>query len=268
MYDELDRNFEGNEDFTVDPNGISFISEFYLGNTGKGNAYAEPFYDDLHGLPPVFLAWDENETLSVSWAFQTNTLLLNEEWCDFFRENRFLVGVSLDGYDLVYLLSRGEVNACGLVGNCGTQFVAEADGSVYPCDFYVLDRWLLGNIREQSLAELFDSETGCVFRSRPAERPLCEKCPYLRICGGGCRRMQASVCYRVGDAECGYRMLLDRILPDLTRMASASGIITVQTLPASHPAPPSLPRGSDSTTVSSTTAGSRQSRSRPICFST
>lgn len=30
-------------------------------------------------------------------ALQTNALLIDEEWCDFFRENNFLVGVSIDG---------------------------------------------------------------------------------------------------------------------------------------------------------------------------
>lgn len=34
--------------------------------------------------------------------------------------------------------------ACGMAGVCGMQHVVEADGSVYPCDFYVLDGYRLG----------------------------------------------------------------------------------------------------------------------------
>ena len=33
----------------------------------------------------------------VTNGMQTNGTLIDEEWCDFFRENKFLVGVSLDG---------------------------------------------------------------------------------------------------------------------------------------------------------------------------
>lgn len=34
---------------------------------------------------------------TIQWTMQTNGVLLNEEWCNFFRENNFLVGLSLDG---------------------------------------------------------------------------------------------------------------------------------------------------------------------------
>ena len=32
-------------------------------------------------------------------------------------------------------------------GYCTCQFVIEANGGTYPCDFYVIDGWYLGNIR-------------------------------------------------------------------------------------------------------------------------
>jgi len=35
--------------------------------------------------------------MQVNNAFQTNATLLDDEWCQFFHENHFLIGVSLDG---------------------------------------------------------------------------------------------------------------------------------------------------------------------------
>ena len=34
--------------------------------------------------------------------------------------------------------------SCGVCGTCAKEYVVEADGSVYPCDFYVLDEWRPG----------------------------------------------------------------------------------------------------------------------------
>lgn len=61
----IDREFEGNEDFTVRPSGMDWIGGIYVGEAHKGEIYAEPYYDDFHGMPPTFLAWDANESLSV-----------------------------------------------------------------------------------------------------------------------------------------------------------------------------------------------------------
>ena len=42
------------------------------------------------------IKYNKND-ISVTNALQTNGLLLDEEWCQFFKENHFLVGVSIDG---------------------------------------------------------------------------------------------------------------------------------------------------------------------------
>ena len=34
---------------------------------------------------------------TIQYTMQTNGILLDEDWCDFFRENNFLIGLSIDG---------------------------------------------------------------------------------------------------------------------------------------------------------------------------
>jgi uncharacterized protein len=75
-------------------------------------------YIEVHDTPEINFAWQGGEPtlLGVDYfrrlvalqqkyangkqitnAFQTNGVLLNDEWAELFRENKFLVGVSIDG---------------------------------------------------------------------------------------------------------------------------------------------------------------------------
>lgn len=79
--------------------------------------------------------------------------------------------------------------SCGLSGRCALQHVIEADGSVYPCDFYCLDEWKLGNILQDDYPELDSSPTAQRFlRESMAVQEGCDGCEYRFICRGGCRR--------------------------------------------------------------------------------
>lgn len=121
--------------------------------------------------------------------------------------------------DLVNLLAFGEETACGITGRCLPQIVVEADGSVYPCDFYMLDGYRAGNLCRQSLFTLLEIPVMSEFRYRAKENDLCLFCKYLEICGGGCRRMREAVCYTKKETYCGYRDFLDSALGDLGRIA-------------------------------------------------
>lgn len=116
--------------------------------------------------------------------------------------------------DIANLFFRRQVTACGMTGQCSLQYVVEADGSVYPCDFYVMDEYKLGNLTVQTpleLAQHYRSE--CKNQPEWVLREICASCRYRTMCGGGCKRMRENM-YIAGD-YCGYRELLNRILVPL-----------------------------------------------------
>ncbi len=122
--------------------------------------------------------------------------------------------------DIVNLLVRREVTACGLHGDCQLQYVVEANGGVYPCDFYVLDRYYGGNLARQPLHEIAEQLQNTNFLQSRAELPApCAQCRYLALCQGGCKRLQWAM-YVDDNGYCGYRQLLDTIGQPLCTVGS------------------------------------------------
>lgn len=78
---------------------------------------------------------------------------------------------------------------CGMLGRCSMQSVIEADGSIYPCDFYVLDRYKLGNLNTDDYPAVVQAleKSGFIQDSlTPADE--CRRCEWAALCRGGCRR--------------------------------------------------------------------------------
>lgn len=109
--------------------------------------------------------------------------------------------------------------SCGMSGTCACYFLVEADGGVYPCDFYVLDRWRLGSVGSGTLEEMMNGSVSADFieesRTVPAD---CEGCRWYPLCRNGCKRER--------DPETGknwlctaYRTFFDYAYPRLEEIA-------------------------------------------------
>lgn len=259
--------------------------------------------------------------ITVHYSIQTNGLLLNKEWCAFFKENGFLVGVSLDGPEPIHDLNRLDIKGggtflqvkksvslleqygvdynilcvvtkatarrcaalfsfferlgakhlqfipcldpleegaahpyslrprqygsflikafdfwmetnrkgkelhirsfenillllqgrpaeqCGAMGFCTAQFVVEADGSIYPCDFYVLDTYRCGNVKDCTITDVQKSTRLRAFMDDTVPKPvLCKSCPVYRLCGGGCKRYRSF--FGKEEGYCPYQAFL------------------------------------------------------------
>lgn len=59
---------------------------------------------------------------------------------------------------------------CGTRGRCSLYTVVEADGTAYPCDFYCIDRYALGNLADCTIEAL---------QHTPGSRGLFGALPYL-----------------------------------------------------------------------------------------
>ena len=97
---------------------------------------------------------------------------------------------SVRNFDNLVRLSRGyRAEMCGMNGHCERQFVIEADGTAYPCDFFCLDAYETGNINECGFSALESSPTAVRFlKEGSVLREECAACAYYKLCGGGCRR--------------------------------------------------------------------------------
>ncbi len=91
--------------------------------------------------------------------------------------------------ELMFLVTGAGCPSCTMSGQCRNQMVMEADGSVYPCDFYVLDQYRIGNIMTDSLEELIKrGEESSFIAESMIQKESCKICRWYSWCRGGCRR--------------------------------------------------------------------------------
>ena len=112
--------------------------------------------------------------------------LFDAWFCDW-QHNRYTSVRLFDDY--VHLMMGQPAGMCATHGACGGYCAVEADGSVYPCDFYVLDEWNLGSVTTTPLLSILQSDRALRFLRESANRPAeCAACRYRALCGGGCKR--------------------------------------------------------------------------------
>lgn len=127
--------------------------------------------------------------------------------------------VSVRWFDNLIDLAAGYTpETCGMMGVCACQFVVEADGSVYPCDFYVDDAHRLGTVHEMRFQELYESPIAAHFVEESLERgEKCAHCRWFALCRGGCRRYREGTQSRLCSA---YEIFFEACGARIARMAS------------------------------------------------
>ena len=117
-----------------------------------------------------------------------------------------------------------EPECCEQRGICSFQNVVEADGSVYPCDFYVLDEYKLGSLLTEDFSEIIKRQKQSSFLKRFQSLPSkCAACRYYLLCRGGCRRHweQPGGAYGQNYFCTAYQKFFDACLPEMEKIANA-----------------------------------------------
>ena len=103
------------------------------------------------------------------------------------------------------------------------QCVAEADGRAYPCDFYAMDEYCLGNYNSSRIGDFFENETAKHFIGESLKHEEeCRECRWFRLCRNGCHR------HRIRNEKTGlyknyfcdgYRMFFEKCAPRIKEIA-------------------------------------------------
>lgn len=89
----------------------------------------------------------------------------------------------------VQMLQGFPPEACTLRGQCSMQYVIEANGDIFPCDFYVLDSFRVGNISDRDFRFGDERHETLSFLTEGRKRgEKCPSCKWYPLCRGGCRR--------------------------------------------------------------------------------
>lgn len=110
-----------------------------------------------------------------------------DEYYNDYQRGHYISVRSFDNY--ISILMGGRAESCGMSGVCSAYHLIEANGDVYPCDFYVLDRYRMGNVMTHSFRELTDSPIAKAFVAESYHvMDQCKKCRWYPLCHGGCKR--------------------------------------------------------------------------------
>lgn len=173
--------------------------------TGYSAQHAEEIYSFFHSkgykylqFVPCLRPFDSNE--------KSELYMTPEQYADFliktfklyvkdYANGRYTSIRLFDNWVRLYLNQPAE--QCGVSGHCSRQFVAESNGNIYPCDFYCIDKYLLGNIKETTFNQMAESDTAKNFINESLSvSQKCKNCRYFPICrGGGCKREKLSEDY-------------------------------------------------------------------------
>ena len=104
-----------------------------------------------------------------------------EDW-----EKGFYISVRhIDNY--IRILMGEQPENCAMCGVCGSYFVLEANGDLFPCDFYCTEERRIGNIYDDDPFAQNEKQRSFISLSMIIHEH-CRTCQWYALCRGGCLR--------------------------------------------------------------------------------
>jgi len=90
--------------------------------------------------------------------------------------------------NLLHGVLGGRPSNCAFSGDCASFIAIDSDGSVYPCGkFAGIQKFRLGNIKENSLSEILQSQQYSEYLSIAGHLSSeCINCRWIKVCNNGC----------------------------------------------------------------------------------
>ncbi|MCM8788356.1 MAG: anaerobic sulfatase maturase [Candidatus Omnitrophica bacterium] len=152
-----------------------------------------------------------------------------KEWgrflCDLFEawiNDSHRASIRLFDSIILVLLGRNP-GICQMETSCCQYFVIEHNGDVFPCDFFVRDNTLLGNITRDDWQDFFNSKIYKNFGIKKSLwHPECDRCQFIKLCAGDCQKHRVSKKHsqRVKSILCeGWKIFYKETMPEFKKIA-------------------------------------------------
>lgn len=144
---------------------------------------------------PLIDEFNSKESNTYSLSSQDYENFLKHTFDYWFQDFMSNDGVSIRFFDnIVDILLGINPEMCSIQGRCSINIVVESNGNVYSCDFYVLDKYLIGNVKENSFKEIMRNPNGIRFvKESMLLNEECLNCEFLFLCRSGCRRYKEPI---------------------------------------------------------------------------
>lgn len=202
----LDGGRKTNDRYRRDKNGNSVLAEILtainilrkhevdfnilsvVDNENAADIEATYKYFKKHGFRNLqFIPFvDEQEGIALSpGEYEAFLKKIFDLWYADFNPENYISIRHIDNY--LDILAGYRPENCAMCGICGGYFVIEANGDIYPCDFYCRDEYRTGNISDANPFEINEKHKKFIEESFIIHE-RCRECSCYALCRGGCRR--------------------------------------------------------------------------------